>query len=74
MACLLIKVILHIFPVGIISTLQSFDREREKEYPLTIKATDQATDPLIGLCQINIAILDQNDNDPSFENNRYECK
>ncbi|XP_066439955.1 neural-cadherin-like [Eleutherodactylus coqui] len=57
---------------GVITTLQSFDREREKEYPLTIKATDQATDPLIGLCQINIAILDQNDNDPSFENNRYE--
>ncbi|KAM3920083.1 neural-cadherin-like [Leptodactylus fuscus] len=57
---------------GVITTLQSFDREREKEYPLTIKATDQATDPLMGLCQINIAILDQNDNDPSFENNRYE--
>ncbi|XP_075045350.1 neural-cadherin-like [Mixophyes fleayi] len=57
---------------GIITTLQSFDREKEKEYPLTIKATDQATDPLIGLCQMNIAILDQNDNDPSFENNRYE--
>ncbi|XP_075692920.1 neural-cadherin-like [Rhinoderma darwinii] len=57
---------------GIITTLQIFDREREKEFPLTIKATDQATDPLIGLCQINIAILDQNDNDPSFENNRYE--
>ncbi|XP_063804777.1 neural-cadherin-like [Pseudophryne corroboree] len=57
---------------GIITTLQSFDREKEKEYPLTIKATDQAADPLIGLCQITIAILDQNDNDPSFENNRYE--
>ncbi|XP_040185436.1 neural-cadherin-like [Rana temporaria] len=57
---------------GIITTLQIFDREKEKEYPLTIKATDQASDPLISLCQINIAILDQNDNDPSFENNRYE--
>ncbi|XP_068117206.1 neural-cadherin-like [Hyperolius riggenbachi] len=57
---------------GVITTLQTFDREKEKEYPLTIKATDQASDPLIGLCQINIAILDQNDNDPSFENNRYE--
>ncbi|XP_072278551.1 neural-cadherin-like [Pyxicephalus adspersus] len=57
---------------GIITTLQTFDREKDKEYPLTIKATDQASDPLISLCQINIAILDQNDNDPSFENNRYE--
>ncbi|KAM5138136.1 neural-cadherin-like [Mantella aurantiaca] len=57
---------------GIITTLQTFDREKDKEYPLTIKATDQASEPLISLCQINIAILDQNDNDPSFENNRYE--
>ncbi|KAM9301979.1 neural-cadherin-like [Gastrophryne carolinensis] len=57
---------------GVITTLQTFDREKEKEYPLTIKATDQGSDPLIGLCQINVAILDQNDNDPSFENNRYE--
>ncbi|XP_056381620.1 neural-cadherin-like isoform X2 [Hyla sarda] len=57
---------------GIITTLQSFDREKEKEYPLTIKATDQAADALIGLCQITVTILDQNDNDPSFENNRYE--
>ncbi|XP_002934429.3 neural-cadherin [Xenopus tropicalis] len=57
---------------GIITTVQSFDREKQKEYPITIKATDQAAEPLIGLCQINILILDENDNDPSFENNRYE--
>ncbi|XP_053575240.1 neural-cadherin-like [Bombina bombina] len=57
---------------GILTTLQIFDREKQKEYSLTIKATDQAAEPLIGLCQINIRILDQNDNDPSFENNRYE--
>ncbi|KAM4723000.1 neural-cadherin-like [Rhinophrynus dorsalis] len=57
---------------GILTTVQSFDREKQKEYPVTIKATDQAAEPLIGLCQINIVILDENDNDPSFENNRYE--
>uniref|UniRef100_A0A8C5WCG8 Neural-cadherin-like n=1 Tax=Leptobrachium leishanense TaxID=445787 RepID=A0A8C5WCG8_9ANUR len=57
---------------GVLTTLQSFDREKQKEFPVTIKATDQAAEPLIGLCQINIQILDQNDNDPSFENNHYE--
>ncbi|MEE6500538.1 hypothetical protein FKM82_003823 [Ascaphus truei] len=57
---------------GILTTVQRFDREKQKEYPVTLKATDQAAEPLIGLCQINILILDQNDNDPRFENNRYE--
>ncbi|KAG8437377.1 hypothetical protein GDO86_008174 [Hymenochirus boettgeri] len=57
---------------GIVTTVQSFDREKQKEYPITIKSTDQAAEPLIGLCQMNILILDENDNDPSFENNRYE--
>ncbi|KAM4614092.1 neural-cadherin-like [Discoglossus pictus] len=57
---------------GVLTTLQSFDREKQKEYSITIKATDQAAEPLIGLCQITVLILDQNDNDPSFEINRYE--
>lgn len=41
---------------------------------MTVTATDQAVDPLIGICQLNILILDQNDNSPKFENIRYECK
>ncbi|CAH2324231.1 neural-cadherin-like [Pelobates cultripes] len=57
---------------GVLTTLQRFDREKQKEFPVTIKATDQAAEPLIGLCQISIQILDENDNDPSFENNHYE--
>lgn len=55
-------------------TARKFDRERQREYAVTVTATDQAGDPLIGICQLNIFILDENDNSPKFENIRYECK
>ncbi|KAM4592527.1 neural-cadherin isoform 2-T2 [Odontesthes bonariensis] len=57
---------------GVIGTARKFDRERQREYAVTVTATDQAADPLIGICQLNILILDQNDNSPKFENIRYE--
>ncbi|KAJ3592820.1 hypothetical protein NHX12_005159, partial [Muraenolepis orangiensis] len=57
---------------GVILTARKFDRERQREYAVTVTATDQATAPLIGICQLNILILDQNDNSPKFENLRYE--
>lgn len=60
--------------IGTIVTARKFDRERQREYAVTVTATDQAADPLIGICQLNILILDQNDNSPKFENIRYECK
>ncbi|KAJ3593894.1 hypothetical protein NHX12_006227, partial [Muraenolepis orangiensis] len=59
---------------GVIVTARKFDRERQREYAVTVTATDQATDPLIGICQLNILILDQNDNSPKFENLRYKCE
>ncbi|KTG41786.1 hypothetical protein cypCar_00020332, partial [Cyprinus carpio] len=57
---------------GLISTVVSFDRERQREYTLSVTATDQAKEPLIGICQITVLIADQNDNDPKFENSRYQ--
>uniref|UniRef100_A0A8C2GD54 Si:ch211-186j3.6 n=1 Tax=Cyprinus carpio TaxID=7962 RepID=A0A8C2GD54_CYPCA len=57
---------------GVIVTAMMFDRERQREYAVTVTATDQAADPLIGICQLNILILDENDNSPKFENLRYE--
>lgn len=59
---------------GTIVTARKFDRERQREYAVTVTATDQANDPLIGICQLNILIVDQNDNSPKFENIRYECE
>ncbi|XP_056317982.1 LOW QUALITY PROTEIN: neural-cadherin [Danio aesculapii] len=57
---------------GVIGTAIKFDRESQREYAVTVTATDQAADPLIGICQLNILILDENDNNPKFENLRYE--
>ncbi|KAI1904104.1 hypothetical protein AGOR_G00002230 [Albula goreensis] len=57
---------------GVIVTARKFDRERQREYAVTVTATDQAAEPLIGICQLNILILDENDNSPKFENLRYE--
>lgn len=57
-----------------IVTARRFDRERQREYSITVTATDWAEEPLIGICQLTIQILDQNDNSPKFENLRYECK
>ncbi|KAJ6666039.1 hypothetical protein lerEdw1_000943 [Lerista edwardsae] len=57
---------------GVLTTLQIFDREKQREHPITVTATDQAAEPLIGICQINVVILDVNDNSPRFENTHYE--
>ncbi|TNN00506.1 hypothetical protein fugu_011752 [Takifugu bimaculatus] len=53
-------------------TARRFDRERQREYSVTVTATDWAEEPLIGICQLTVQILDQNDNSPKFENLRYE--
>lgn len=63
-----------VVPPGYISTTVSFDRERQREFTLSVTATDQADEPLIGICQITIVVADQNDNDPKFENSRYQCE
>nr|XP_061812727.1 neural-cadherin-like [Nerophis lumbriciformis] len=57
---------------GVITSTVSFDRERQREFTLSVTATDQAEEPLIGICQITVLIADQNDNDPKFENSRYQ--
>lgn len=59
---------------GVITTTQSFDREQQREYTLSVTATDQAQEPLIGVCRVTVLIADVNDNDPKFENSRYQCE
>lgn len=61
-------------PPGYITTTVSFDRERQREFTLSVTATDQADEPLIGICQITVLVADQNDNEPKFENSRYQCE
>ncbi|KAJ3596028.1 hypothetical protein NHX12_002437, partial [Muraenolepis orangiensis] len=57
---------------GVMVTAQRFDRERQREYSVTVTATDRAEEPLIGICQLNVQIADLNDNSPKFQNSRYE--
>uniref|UniRef100_A0A8B9VJF9 Neural-cadherin n=1 Tax=Anas zonorhyncha TaxID=75864 RepID=A0A8B9VJF9_9AVES len=57
---------------GVITTTQSFDREKQSEHTLSVTATDRAQEPLVGVCQIPIFIADVNDNEPKFENSRYQ--
>lgn len=59
---------------GVITTTQSFDREKQREHTLSVTATDQAQEPLIGVCQLTVLVADLNDNDPKFENSRYQCE
>ncbi|KAL4230834.1 condensed mesenchymal cell proliferation [Mactra antiquata] len=54
---------------GVLTTKEALDRESVSYYVLTIRATDgQYSDT----CKINITVLDQNDNDPVFLQNKYE--
>lgn len=56
---------------GVLTTIQVFDREKQREYSITLMVTDQAAEPLTGICQINVIILDQNDNDLRFPKGRH---
>lgn len=59
---------------GIITTATAFDRERQRQFTLSVTATDQADQPLVGICSFTVQVADQNDNKPRFENSRYQCE
>ena len=56
---------------GILETLDSFDREEEEEYVLTITAVDSGPAPLTGTGTIVITITDLNDS-PSSDGGQLE--
>ena len=53
---------------GTISTKILFDRETKDSYTLTVRATDNGTQPLSGSATVVITILDVNDNKPDIKN------
>uniref|UniRef100_A0A8C6T609 Si:dkey-22o22.2 n=1 Tax=Neogobius melanostomus TaxID=47308 RepID=A0A8C6T609_9GOBI len=57
---------------GVITTTTTFDRERQRERSLSVTATDRGEEPLIGICLVTVAVGDENDNTPRFENSRYQ--
>ncbi|XP_075930158.1 neural-cadherin-like [Petromyzon marinus] len=64
---------LHIHPeTGLITTTRPLDREAQREHAVTVTATDQGSEPLVGVCRLAVTVADDNDNAPRFEAARYE--
>lgn len=57
-----------------ISVAENLDFEKEKNYILTIRATDGGDPPLINIAKVNITITDINDNKPVFRQVSYSAK
>ncbi|XP_041641522.1 protocadherin-23 [Cheilinus undulatus] len=58
---------------GVISTTQLLDREERQNYTLTIQARDHGLSPLSSSTQLQLLVLDQNDNIPSFTRRSYQA-
>ncbi|XP_068583246.1 protocadherin-23 [Cebidichthys violaceus] len=58
---------------GAVSTTQVLDREELQNYTLTIQAHDYGPTPLSSSTQLQLVLLDQNDNFPSFTRKSYHA-
>ncbi|XP_045904089.1 protocadherin-23 isoform X2 [Micropterus dolomieu] len=58
---------------GVVSTTQVLDREERQNYTLTIQARDYGPTPLSSSTQLQLVLLDQNDNIPSFTRKSYHA-
>ncbi|XP_049428541.1 protocadherin-23 [Epinephelus fuscoguttatus] len=58
---------------GAVSTTQVLDREDKQNYTLTILAHDYGPTPLSSSTQLQLVLLDQNDNIPSFTRKSYHA-
>lgn len=56
---------------GAVSTTVVLDREEKNNYTLTIQARDQGPTPASSSTQLQLLLLDQNDNSPSFTPKNY---
>lgn len=56
---------------GAVSTTRVLDREERQNYTLTIQARDYGPTPLSSTTQLQLLLLDQNDNIPSFTRKSY---
>lgn len=58
---------------GAVSTTQVLDREESQNYTITIQARDYGPIPLRSSTQLQLVVLDQNDNIPSFTRKSYHA-
>ncbi len=58
---------------GIITLRRVLDREDRSEYNLTVKATDSNNANLASQAYVIITVLDENDNEPQFEQDLYNA-
>ncbi|XP_019956840.2 protocadherin-23 [Paralichthys olivaceus] len=58
---------------GVVSTTQVLDREEKQNYTLNIQARDYGPTPLSSSTQLQLLLLDQNDNIPSFRRKSYHA-
>ncbi|XP_040892286.1 protocadherin-23 [Toxotes jaculatrix] len=58
---------------GAVSTTQVLDREERQNYTLNIQARDYGPTPLSSSTQLQLVLLDQNDNIPSFTRKSYHA-
>ncbi|XP_028657515.1 protocadherin-18a isoform X1 [Erpetoichthys calabaricus] len=56
----------------VILTNGSLDREKRSEYSLTVIAEDKGIPSLSTIKHFTVQVLDENDNPPRFQKNRYE--
>ncbi|XP_068607158.1 protocadherin-23 [Brachionichthys hirsutus] len=56
---------------GAISTTRVLDREERQNYTLTLQARDRGPAPLSSTTRLQLVLLDQNDNVPSFTRKSY---
>ncbi|XP_061840113.1 protocadherin-23 [Nerophis lumbriciformis] len=58
---------------GVVRTMQVLDRENKQNYTLTIQARDCGPTPLSSTAQLQLVLLDQNDNTPTFTRKSYQA-
>eukprot|EP00794_Sanderia_malayensis_P020074 gene20074-22044_t len=51
---------------GSIHIASSLDRENKSSYSIVVMASDKSVTPLLGFARVTVAVLDINDNKPSF--------
>ncbi|GMT19019.1 hypothetical protein PFISCL1PPCAC_10316 [Pristionchus fissidentatus] len=59
---------------GVITLVETLDREKKEEYVLSVVATDGGEPPRRAKATVKVSVADQNDNAPEFERKEYATR